>query len=156
MRNESVSWIIYLLCFDLHCGIGLRSDMMGSSFIVVALPGCTLLPPGRLSRLPWAPPFHRSINYVYDLGSFLCDSAVCGRDDKASLSHCGVLWINSYMALWGSCQITCVLAVLLLFGRPGNVHLWVWLCPCFSVWRSGQWKHAESKVLHVFTWASVA
>lgn len=48
MKNESVSWIIYHLHFDLHSGIWLRSDIMGSSFIVVSVPGYTLLPPHRL------------------------------------------------------------------------------------------------------------
>lgn len=48
MKNESVSRIIYHLRFDLHSGIWLRSDIMGSSFIVVSIPAYTLLPPCRL------------------------------------------------------------------------------------------------------------
>lgn len=119
MKNESVSWIIYHLHFDLHSRIWLRSDIMGSSVVVVSLPGYTLLPPRGLLpcgdlTLALSTPFCRSINYMYDLGRYVCRSSMCGRDDKASLSHCGILWINSYLALWGS---------LLLLNKPANVCL---------------------------------
>lgn len=158
MKNESVSWIIYHLCFDLHSGIWLRSDLMGSSCMVESLRGCTLIPlmgsrGVGILRLPRAPPFHRSINYKYDLGRFLCNSSICGRDDKASLSSCGILWINSYAALCGNCHITCLVLVL-LFSKPGSVCLGltlsVWLCVKVC---SG--KAFGQRSLYVFTWASL-
>lgn len=48
-------------------------------------------------RVALSTPFLWSRNYVCGLGWFLCSSSLSGRDDKASLPHCGISGINSYI-----------------------------------------------------------
>lgn len=140
MKNESVSWITYHLHFDLHSRIWLRSDKMDSSLIVVAIPGYTLLPPCLFllcgnARFALSSPFSYIKVTSMTSGGSTCNYSMCDRDDKASLSHCGILLINLYVTLWGSHQM------LLSLKKCGNAHPWfnslVILC-MKAFW----WKHS--------------